>query len=60
MCNSCDWEDTLEWLEDLLDNEHAQFAEDTLQSIYDWIIDNEHCTESQKTAIGNIEAAAIR
>jgi len=60
MCDSCDWEDTLEWIDEILGMERAQFAQDTLESIRDWIEENEHCTEGQKTAIGNIEAAATR
>ena len=54
MCEECGWEDLLVEIDDLLDNPDYEFANDTLVGIYDWISDNEHCTENQQIAVKNI------
>ena len=57
MCEDCEWENLLEQIDELFGQEKYDFASDTLQGIYDWVGENEHCTESQQGAVQNIENA---
>jgi len=58
---SCDgsygWEDLVERIEEMLDDERYAFASETLQGIANWVFENEHCTEAQKQAVENIAAS---
>ena len=55
MCQDCEWEGLLEQIDQLLDDEQYEFAQDTLEGIREWVEEQEHCTEKQKTAVQNIE-----
>lgn len=57
MCDRCDWEIYLDDIEEMLGDEDYEFAEDTLQGIYEWVEENEHITEKQKDAIDNIRGS---
>jgi len=56
MCDDCGWEDALEEIDDLLEDESVEFARDTLEGIKGWVADKEHVTHNQLTAIENIAA----
>ena len=55
MCDVCGWEDLVQFIDELLEEEDYEFASDTLEGIKEWVIDNEHCTEAQLEAVDNIE-----
>lgn len=55
MCDTCNWENLLETISEMLDDERYEFAIDTIEGIQDWVLDNEHCTENQETAIKNMK-----
>lgn len=57
MCEHCEWEELLEQIDDMLGQEKYEFAADTLNGIKDWVEANEHCTDGQQIAVGNIEAS---
>lgn len=57
MCSLCDWEDLIDQIDGLLDDERYSFAQDTLCGIRDWVEENKHCTGPQKQAVNNIEAS---
>jgi len=54
MCDDCEWSDLLDEIEDMLSDDEYSFAADTLQGIYDWIEEHEHCTQGQIEAVHNI------
>jgi hypothetical protein len=54
MCNACSWEAALDELDDMLSSGDFDWASETLEGIQEWIKENEHATEGQLTAIGNI------
>lgn len=56
VCTDCDWEEYRDKIESMLDGGGHRWAEDTLEGILDWITDNEHVTDKQKTAVENIES----
>lgn len=62
MCKTCGWEDLLEQISDLRDDPENRFsfADETLEGIYDWVQEHEHCTEKQQTAVSNIERSVER
>ena len=55
MCDSCEWEKFLDFIEDEMFNDEYSFAEDTVHGIFDWVSENKHITERQKNALKNIE-----
>jgi hypothetical protein len=58
MCDSCNYQQWWDSIEDMLDDERYEFALDTLESIQEWI--GENVTEKQIGAIQNIERAGER
>lgn len=56
MCDSCEWEEELEELNDLCSDSDYEWANDTLSGIAEWVEENEHITEKQIAAIGRIKA----
>ncbi|MCE5277157.1 MAG: hypothetical protein ABFD92_16640 [Planctomycetaceae bacterium] len=58
MCQGCEWEDLIERIDEMLDEEKYEWAADTLEGIRGWVARNEHCTDKQKQAVDNIEEAA--
>lgn len=54
MCDNCEWEKFIDFVEDELFSEKYNFAEDTIHGIYDWVSENKHITERQKEALKNI------
>ena len=50
MCENCDFENYLEKIDDLMAIQHNDF----LQSVYEWIEENNHVTDNQKNAIDNM------
>jgi hypothetical protein len=57
MCDSCEWPEALEELNDLCEDSDYEFANDTLSGIADWVEREQHVTEKQLTAIANIKRA---
>jgi len=57
VCSICGWEDLIDQIDGLLDDDRYSFAEDTLVGIRDWVDENKHCTGPQKLAVNNIEAS---
>lgn len=60
MCDDCEWVDQLDAIDDLLEDERYEFAQDTLEGIREWVEENEHITDGQKKAINNIASAGDR
>ena len=54
MCNHCKWEELLEDIDELMDDDKYEFAQDTLEGIRNWVSGEEHCTVSQTIAVENI------
>jgi len=54
MCKNCEWDEVMEDIDEMLEDEDYEFATDTLESIRGWVLDNEHVTDGQKDAVGNI------
>ena len=54
MCDTCSWENYLEEIEEIVEDERYEFASDTLRGIHEWVESNEHITEGQMIAISNI------
>jgi hypothetical protein len=57
MCDSCEWEDQLEELNDLCADSDYEWANDTLSGIAEWVEEKKHITEKQIAAIGRIKWA---
>jgi len=57
MCDSCEWEEVLEELNDLCASPDYEWANDTLSGIAEWVEEKNHVTEKQLTAIANIKRA---
>ena len=57
MCEECNWEELVSEIAEMLDDSDFDFALDTLEGIEEWVLDNEHCTENQKTAVENISCS---
>ena len=57
MCDSCEWSETLEELDELCEDEDYDFANDTLSGIAEWVEGKQHITEKQLMAIANIKRA---
>jgi len=55
---SCGWHELSDEVQDLLDDDRYEFANDTLIGVSDWINENEHCTEAQKRAVANVRKSA--
>ena len=55
MCDESDWEQLIEQIDELLDDERYEFATDTLEGIREWVSTKEHCTENQQQAVQRIE-----
>lgn len=56
MCDSCEWEEILEELNDLCADPDYEWANDTLSGIAEWVEEKKHVTEKQVDAIANIKA----
>ena len=54
MCADCGWEDLLEQIEELREDERYEFAAETLEGIDEWVNRNEHCTDGQRSVVENI------
>ena len=59
MCDSCGWEELVEQIDEMMDDEKWEFAQDTLEGIREWVVESEHCTEKQKDAVNNIEDSVV-
>ncbi len=57
MCDSCEWENELEELDDLCGDPDYEWANDTLSGIAENVENRKHITERQIAAIGNIRNA---
>ena len=57
MCQSCEWSEALEELNELCSDEDYEFANNTLSGIAEWVEEKKHITEKQITAIANIKRA---
>jgi len=55
MCDTCEWEENLEELNELCENPDYEWANDTLSGIAEWVEEKQHITEKQIDAIGNIK-----
>ena len=56
-CQSFEWSEVLEELNDLCEDSDYDFANDTLSGIAEWVEEKKHITEKQLTAIANIKRA---
>jgi len=56
MCEKCEWEETLDELNDLCADSDYEWANDTLSGIAEWVKKYEHVTEKQLAAIENIKS----
>ena len=56
MCEKCEWEETLDELNDLCADSDYEWANDTLSGIAEWVKEYEHVTEKQLAAIENIKS----
>lgn len=52
------WEELLEEIDDMLNDDMYEWAEETLEGIREWVARSAHCTEKQETAVANIRASA--
>ena len=59
MCSQCEWQRWEAVISDMLDDEDYGFAGDTLEGIKEWIIEHNHVTPKQITAILNIEESIV-
>ncbi|HKZ92801.1 MAG TPA: hypothetical protein VJZ50_11735 [Candidatus Limnocylindrales bacterium] len=50
MCADCGWQDYLGKIEDLQDDKSSEF----LDSVHEWVSDNEHVTEDQARTVDRI------
>ena len=57
MCKECEYEDYLDELDMMINDELFGFALNTLEGIYEFVEDNKHITEKQKQAIDNIRSS---
>ena len=69
MCDACTWEDWMDTIEGILDEAEdlPERAEDfavsvieKLESMLEWVQENQHITEKQIDAIRNMEAGVSR
>lgn len=60
MCDTCEWEDALEELNDLCEDTRFEWANDTLSGIAENVENRKHITEKQVNAIANIKDAVER
>lgn len=60
MCESCEWEEILESLNELCEDSDYEWANDTLAGIAENVEKWKHISEGQITAINNITAAVER
>ena len=60
MCVRCDWQEFLERIEGMIESDEFDWAEDTLNGIYETVLKMEHKTPGQEQAIDNISAAGTR
>lgn len=54
MCLHCDWKDFADEIDLLIMDDDYEFASDTLENICEWVTENEHVTDEQRSAVGNI------
>jgi len=60
MGSNCNWEDELTELEDMIDDGRFSYAGRVLKGIRDWVTENEHITDSQKSAIKRARIGGTR
>lgn len=49
-----EWVRYRDMIEEMIDSGDFDWAEDTLEGIYDWVDDHQHITDGQMLAIDNI------
>ena len=54
MCDSCDYEDYLVKLSDMIENDNYSYALDFLEGVYEWVESHEHITDAQKEGVDNV------
>ncbi|MFA6509976.1 MAG: hypothetical protein WCV62_05925 [Candidatus Peribacteraceae bacterium] len=57
MCDTCEWEEQLEELNELCADNDYEWANETLSGIAEWVEEKKHITAKQMDAIGRIKAA---
>lgn len=57
MCQTCQWADTLDKLDEMLASNQFTFANDFLSSVRSWIEEKEHVTPKQLAGINNVANA---
>lgn len=60
MCENCGWADTLDDIDELLNDKRANFANDFLTSVQKWVKEKEHVTDKQLSGINNVRSAAFK
>ena len=58
MCADCGWDELLEEIESMLEDDRYRFAAETLEGIHERVENNEHCTDGQRAAVENIKEGA--
>ena len=57
MCADCSWDELLDEIQSMMEDDHYRFAAETLEGIDEWVNHNEHCTDGQREAVENIRAS---
>jgi len=62
MCNECKWQDVSDLIDAMAKDPEGRWAwaEETLEGIDGWLVDNEHVTPRQRSAVQNIHQAGLR
>lgn len=55
MCDVCEWEEYLEIMEVLQEQDLKLNTFDFVEGVYDWVFDNSHITDLQKELIDEIK-----
>jgi len=59
MCQHCEWEGAIELIDELLEaDEEYVFALSFLESLREWVVENEHITMKQLDALNNVKRGA--
>ncbi len=60
MCDDCKWESLIVRIDEILEDENFEFAQETLEGIRSWVEEKEHCTDRQRDAVESIESSVDR
>lgn len=60
MCDSCDWEDELHAIQDMIDDGRFRYGHEVLEGVAEWVEENEHITDKQKFAVERVRQGSTR